>query len=622
VVSGKTKKAGGLWIRWVKVLFILCVALYAAGRKPLWDDYVYGGQRMCIDYLAEGTLYSGQPYCNQAPLVYYYGLAVKSVVGESLMDAGFVLTKLALLAAIYYMMYVIMRRLTDKNLFPTTLLFILIVYFEGAWNIEMLFSTAFFLIGFEIQHHRRFREHVTAAGFFYALAFYFKYSTVYPILLSLALQLHKGLKSGRVKAALETLKLASSIIVLALLFYTLHPSIHYYSMGGHLVDAPTSWHDALGYFLFSLNIHSLALLFLVGAYAYVLLKTKLNEQERLLLLYPIVCIPLVTLSMTRAWGFYHGPRYYALALYPLLIVSLNVLLEKKRSLFVVVFAVVFIYPGFDESGLVGLDRSTYYSREVDEFKQLVFSGLSALPAPEKGLLFESGRQDIDYIEEHGAMEFFARYGWSVGEGDNRFIYSGSAEFIGAEDTFWAPRLRRITNVSRDRHEAQEGLTPSEKEIEEHIIAGRYDVILYTAHSWVVVNRIISDMPNATLSGYCRLYIPDFTHWGTGRPYAVISYQNKSVCPLAAKDMAEHYYEIFDDICGVSQEAADIIWDVNRRNGIQLVRLCNSKAVYQRQDVFQPKPLDIILFLVVTSVVDGLCGWPLAGWLRKSMKGRI
>jgi len=611
------KKRGTVF--WLKLLALLGLAVYAVNRIPFWADPLYESWSICLDYLSEGTLYGGQPYCNQAPLIFYYGLLVRTVFGESLFKLVTSAVKLALFAVIFLLTDRLAKRVNAKSSFLTPFLFLLIFYPEGARKSEMLFSTAFFLAGFEFQHHRKRGHHLLAAGALYAISLLFKYSAIYPLALSLAIQVYMTSKSGLKRMAADAAKLTAPTAILAAAFYILHPLVYVYSVLGQVANAPISWLAAFRIVFLSLNVHSLVMVALTLVYLRMLLKAGLNLDGRLYLLYPMMCIPLIAISMTRAWNFYHGPMYYALQVYPLLIASTHVLLKRDKVLFVLFLSLVFIYPTFDEAGIVGTVRSGYFSREISEFSNEIMSGLSVLPPSRRGLLMESSADDIDYIKKHGANEFLSRYGWRVNGEDNRFIYSGGEEFVGAEDPYWARRLRELTNVSMGRHRMQNGLTPAEEEIRQDIIDGRYDVILYTAHSWIVMNRVTSETPNATLGRYCKLYVPDFTHWGTGRPYSEIIYANKSVCPTGARELAAHYYKIFDEVCLRSQKAAEIIIDVNLLNGFRLAKQCNSNAVFNRWDVLNPKPLDIILTALALLSADALNGKPILKRIKAKLK---
>jgi len=588
----------------LKILFILILGILVVNKHPIWTDVISGGWEVCIEYINEGSLYGGQPYCNQAPLIYYYGVAIKSIMGYRFLWLGFTLTKLFLLVIVFQLINKFTIHLGYGNSFINSVLFLYLIYPHAANKPEVLFSTVFFLLGFYVQYHKRFERWEFVSGILYAISLFFKYTAIYPIGLGLIIQFHRNFKNSISNAILEVIKIISPTIVLTIIFYILHPLFWVYSVIGQIAYPASTLIDALHIQFFSWNIRSITLDALVVTYAYLLYNTRFKENERLYILYPLVCIPLVSLSMTRAYNAFISPEYYALHTYPLLIVSTQVLLKRRPKFFVLIVGFVLLYPSFSGAGLLVMERDSYLSTEIKGLDELVMSGLRVLPPPHKSLLFESDREIIQYIEKNGPNSYFSRFGWKVFDGQNRYIYS-DAEFTGAEDPYWAPRLRKLTNITLNYSIAREELSKSEREVKEEIIGGKYDVIMYTAASWLATTHILSDIPHTELNKYCEMYVPDFKHQGYGRGYSTIIYTNKSVCAQAAREMAEYYMERFNEICNKSQRASRVVKDTVMKNGFLMNIGCNSNTEVKGEDILRPRLMDFIISALLLLLLNSL-----------------
>ncbi|MBU0762221.1 MAG: hypothetical protein KKD39_04295 [Candidatus Altiarchaeota archaeon] len=579
----------------LRIGFMIVLGLFLVFRYPLWEDHVAGGWDMCLTYLWEGTLFGGQPFCNQAPIIYYVGYVLNYLIGEYAF-AGMAFLKLAAFVLAFKYLAELTTSLGVKNHFLDLFLFILFLYPYGANKPEVLLSSVFFLKGFLTLYSSK--NPNPSAGVVFAISLFLKYTAAVPIIISGIYFLY--IKEADVKRKIfDAILLATPTGVLTLVFLILHPGFFTYGVLAQTAEPVMSSLGSIALIFLSFNVHTIALILMILALAYVYLIS--DEAEKPIILVPLLTIPFVVFSMSRAWGFYHPPRYYALQVYPLLIASVHIFHKRLPKFFTLFVAVVFIYPSINDSGFVGSLRTNYFYDEIRQFNNVVSSGLSALPNPKKGILFESSREEIEYIRENGVTEFFKPFGWDIPSGDDRFIYSGY-EFTGAEDPYWAKRLRDIENISYQPHSAFQNLSQNEVELKNEILSGKYDVMMYTAHSWIVLSRVFNDMAADEVSRFCAVFIPDFRQRGIGRSYSAVIYEaNQSFCQEQAKAVASHYTKAFDEICSKSHLAAETTKLVMMQNQYLLKKTCNSKSKVTDTQVYTPKILDVIL-LALTYVL--------------------
>ncbi len=566
----------------LKIFVVSLLAFYVFFDIPIYEDVIAGGWDVCLTYLGEGSLYGGQPFCNQAPLIYHVGFVSKMVFGVQNMWVGSTLLKAMLLISVFLMTHELSHR---KNLFLTSGLFFMVFYPMAVNKPEMLFSTAFFLAGFILQHRVGRSSH---AGVAYALAVFFKYTAILPIAISI---LYEN------KSPKDMAKMAVPSFALAILFYVLYPNYLIYSLWAHMLDPAMSYLDATVLFFTSTNVHFLALYGLIIVFGYLALLSDLKGLERLIFFIPLVCLPAVSFGLTRANGELQLPTYYALHSIPLLIAASHILLKRRRDMFILVVGLVLIYPSFLTSNPLVRARGDYLSQEMDEFDNLILSGLSVLEPPQNGLLLETSKEDIKFIDRYGINRFFEKYGWRVDSKDNTFIHSGS-DFQGAEDSFWAPRVRKMINITLNY--SRSGVELSEKSlgIKQNILDGKYDTIMVTAKSWTGVLGILDNISGEYLADICFIHVPDFTHKGKGKMYSVIFYDDKEKCKNTSVLMAKHYSSKFDSICSKSWKAAAMVKHVNEKNRVRINKECNSHKELSVMDPRNPQMIDVPIIAAI------------------------
>lgn len=555
--------------------FFALVLLSHLYLMPLWENHLGGGLDFCATYLTEGVLYGGQPYCNQAPLTYYLLLPIYLVFGSRLW-IGLLLVKVALLYLIYLKCLRYCSLAGSKSRLFDSFLFVLVVYPLSFNHFEMLFSTLFFLLGFETQFLGDRGGKPLVAGVFYSLSFFVKYSVAYAVAGVFLIRAYEIILSKKPSQIRDLILMGAPFMALACILYLMHPSFITYSILGQISDPPIMLFDAVELLFFSFNVHAVSLIIYISLSMYLLSQPKIAQAHKPFVIVPLISLPLIVISMSRAWAFYHPPLYYGIQVAPLLIAASYMFKRLDLNLWAAFVVVVLVYPGVYGSTLLAVERHEFFKGGLNDLTYLVGSGLGSLPQPKLGLLFESGRDDVGYIDSYGAKSFFQRYGWDVGDAGGRYIYSGD-EFVGAEDPYWAKKLRSLTNVTAPSHQAFETLSDKESEIAGELADGRYDVVLTTGMSWVVLQRIEKKLPNSTLSSYCGFMIPDFSQRGLGRSHMFILYANKSLCKPSIKAMADHYVSVFDEICSGSERAALVVKGVLERDGVILHKNCNSGA---------------------------------------------
>lgn len=578
-------------LRWV---FVFVLGVFLVWWFPFWVGGVAAGWEVCIGFLGEGVLYGGQAYCNQGFIIYAVGFVGSLLTGLEHLWVWMAAVKVALYVVLFVLLRRSMRELGLNRLWLMTMLFLLFVYPYGSGNPHDLLAATLFFTGFHIQFHNLFKGNRLYAGLFYALALYTKYTVLYPVALGFAAELY--MKRSELKEAVKGVAgLAAPTVFLAAAVTLMWPSYWTYTVLAQISNPPVSMVEAVQLAILNWNIHALALLAFVLTYAILLVRGTFTFNERMYLMYPMVCLPLVAASISRAWERTEFASYYGLPLYALVVVSLLLLREKKRLFFVAVAALL-LYPGFTGGGPTARVRGYLAGDEVGEVREMVSSGLTVLPPPEKGLLYETGVEEIRKIK---SAEYFRQWGWSV---PDYTLLSVGGTNLPPEDPYWGPRIRELIDVKYGLADVGAGLSPQQQRVKEDVIAGRYDVLMYTPRSWVTTSAILAELPEETLRQYCEVAVPDFSYLGDGRTHSIVIYANRSRCASVVEAMASHYGELLPELCEKSEEAAYVVRNIMARNKVYYRQECSSGAEVGRDDVYEPRLGDLGGFLALAAVL--------------------
>ena len=151
---------------------------------------------ICFDYIAQGTLYSGQPYCAQGPALLYSLYGVYRLFGEHLYLAMSFLGVFLNLWILFLMRLIIEKETQQKVFFSLLIVYTLVLYFPILSSLYgMLLSTFFFLLGVYVFLYLPFNQYISygLAGFFFFLALFSKFTVFIPLILFLVFVFGKPL---------------------------------------------------------------------------------------------------------------------------------------------------------------------------------------------------------------------------------------------------------------------------------------------------------------------------------------------------------------------------------------------------------------------------------------------
>ncbi len=550
-----------------------------------------GGWHLCIEFLSNGVLYENQIYCNQAPLIYYYGFLVNTIFGWELFDSIIHLTIIALWITLAITLKSILIIEDIWNEFIFFIIYILLIIPPSVNNPEVMFSTIFLIGGFYFLQYIKFEQNIMISAFLFALSIFFKYTAFIPFILIISTYIYSIRDKTSSKTIITRLGiLFLPLIILTVVFNSIHPKLLDYTFFSQIAYPEVGLLKAISLMFTTLNIHAIALTTLMIILALGLRFGYFKSKE----LFPIIsfAIIIIALSLTKSHGNFQSPSYYALSAYPFLIISLLILYKNDKRIFYTAFIICVLYPSIVSNSFTNI-RDSYMNKYDEDLQNLVSSGLSYIPNQKGKILIETGREQKNSIIESSPNTRIEQI---------EYIYPSNG-LIGPSDPFWGPRVKKILDNRLIITVDDIPLTTREKEIREKILNGGYSTIFYGPPRMTTIPRILRTIPRSVLNQFCEVRIPNYLYHGGGRFFSTMIFSNRSYCPIMSRQMTNHYLNNFDKICEMSQDASRIVWEVLRLNGFILQKKCGSGAKVTDIDMYKIQIIDIILVIICLIVVN-------------------
>ncbi len=569
---------------------------------------------MCLDYLEAGTLYGGQPYCAQTPIIYYLMFVLQRIFGDVFML--YIVWALIIFAHIvnYHILGKILKRLGIFHNSMFLVLYVFIVYRFLSF-ITSTIATTFLVAGFYLLYYGP-RKHVgVSTGILFTLAVFTKYTTVLPIVFSIVYYLIMNIFSftdkgrGRIKMAyafqkkpFTDLVIALSFIVITFIFFIwLYPNFILYTYQGHQGQLLLSLENGIKLLLVKRGLNTLSAVLILACILYSIGKGFFNKDT---LKYPFITLTIYFSSVMHImlYGVLRIGSHYMLPVYPFMVIAFMVLWKKSRRLFSLLFLVTLVFPSIYTpevygSPVVDLSRAEFI-RYGDKVKMDVGKGFSFIPPQDGHVLVELIKGERNIIEE---------YSIPVDPEKIDVIIEDSRGFPSFEDPAWAYTLRKMTNLSYPYSQAyEEPLTKDEKKIQEQLLSGKYSMIIIAPPAWASTSRIVYSSLEYTMANYCMVHIPDFFFFGSGREGSTFLFKDDQDCMKLLEDMNNYYNANFSKYCMYGERPVKVISEVFKMNQMELWGLKDCKnppAGYHPSDKDKVLLTDLLIIIVLYPLVS-------------------
>ncbi len=588
--SQKNKKE---WLKIILVLIILAVLLYKTEEYFGWIGY-RETWTICIDYMNEGTLWSGQPHCEGAilPFVVLWGLDM--LVGRELVQIAVIIFSTLISAMFFWVLWkVVQKEDLDNNPVWPLLLFGLLFYINTIITLESILNSFFFFIAYYILFYREESWKYYAVGFFLFLSMISKINVIIQIAFllwwyayekrvwyfenkKLKLSINKEVLIGYIKVFVP-------IIIGFIILNMLYDYFWIYSW--HVFTNQTialSIFQTLKEMILPAfdKIEPLYVIEMLG----IAFATYLWIKERktyALLAGP--CFFLAIFFIVRAFGITSalGVRYWSVMLPFAVLVLLKIkqtwTTKLLKPVMIGMLLVVVLYPGFytgpfqlkdDLSYLDSwniIDKSTSAWQEKDTFIKQIHYGYSIVPEQGGKILIE----DDPAVFKRSIVSFGANIPYDQ-------IDFLTKKYMESHPDVWGfPRYEELLGENLIYNPESTDLNEKEKEIVEKINAEYYSLIIYGPPEWAITQRLMSNLNNESLAGYCRVLVPNNV-WLTkdGWHFSYFIFKEQADCDEMLQKMYFYFDQQFMDICTKDKETANMIATVMLQNNLPWTKQCN------------------------------------------------
>lgn len=555
---------------------------------------------LCLDFLKQGKLYGGDPYCFQGPFIYVL-LFFFSLLLPSLSVGTTIFYFLSLLITSYLLIQIQKKETGKENM--------LFVYFialfllgRGFTDISTASATLFALLGFYLFYYTSLKWKYFIAGLFFSFALLSKQHNT-PLVIGPAILFYFGRKyflwkKEEKRTSMDIIPFLKSqkkniimlfapilfFFLLAIIFlnhfllynYIIHlynPVVQTYgSMIKELVTF-TYWYNGL-FLLLYLGIFISALRFVF------------YKKFDLFSFVACVSFPILVLLVGNKFSLYKliDQYRYIIPLAPFYVMNIFCFVEefkknynKKALCCVLGIIITFLFIFYMTiGGLTVFDILENHGindqKFLDRIKYDVERPLLYLPETEGKILVE-----YDYFHRYDLLFDETPYKY-VHEEDFQDYYKEREKSANDPDMAVAENFIKIgllDTLTSYFHNA----TINRAILLDDLLAGAYPTLLVGPY----VNDYAKFLKDADTSFYtCKISMPLIIEGNTERSsqFVLIYFKDKKTCSSFAKIMQEYYMAEFNTLCARGESYIKIISDSMEYNDVPLTQSCtNKKQLY-------------------------------------------
>lgn len=162
----------------IGIFFLIVSYMVGNGTNEPYQKRHY----VCFKFISEGTLYGGQPYCADGPVIFYLGYPFYIWGGEEFLQIAFFILRIMINTHIVFLLYSILRKEVKTD--PLKTIIVLLFFYVG-WIYfiidnapETLLATYFLLCGVYLLFYSTYHFRNGIAQILFMLAFFSKITSL------------------------------------------------------------------------------------------------------------------------------------------------------------------------------------------------------------------------------------------------------------------------------------------------------------------------------------------------------------------------------------------------------------------------------------------------------------
>jgi len=532
-----------------EVFILLALSLYFIVSGLPGSINVGGGWWNCLDYLEDGVLYGGQPYCAQAPLIYIIGYFYRIFVNNASMLYFFWFITLYST----FMTFLVFRRILIRenvyDFFSYSLVFILFVL-RFIDKTEVCLSVMFFFIGVYLLIYCR---RGFLAGLLFSLSIFMKYISLYPVLIMLVFYVYRYREFKTVLSSIFVICL--SFILLLFIF----PNFFVYSFLALKDHIRFGLFEGLALLFRDKYVYDFVFVLFLFLSAFFVKKVWFNKSNSIFL-FGASTLLFHSVLFIRSKGVSWIGSSYNLPGFIFLIGFLMVVRRNSVKLFVLLSFLLLVFPSIffiDDSPVLRLSRFDYYSYK-EKSELLVSSPMNMLSRVDGPVLFE-----VPLASSKPVFE-------SLGGSD--VLFFGMPGLSVPEDGEFGVRIRERVASEYPAFNSLP-LTKLELFTQNRLLDGYYSLVVVSPESQSQLGRIINPVLSEVNSKFCVVSVPSFVYQGFGRDRFEVLFLDYELCESFLLGMVLVYDDVFKELCLFNPVAARVVSSVLLDVGVVVGDVC-------------------------------------------------
>ena len=524
----------------------------------------------CIEHFGEGSIYGGQPECEQPPAVFGLGY-IFSKFGYDMVETLSILTFFLANIATLYLILVLVDAKDKKTPVIMSLAYVLSVLPMNLFCLATSISSVFALIALYILSKNDGDKGILLSSLFFVAALYFK-ATVTSLIAAVAAaffirEFIKGQNKFQ-KEIKPTVKKAilflTPIFISVILAYMIYPNIIPYVMTAHTVVSKVGFLEGVFMMLKSNPLNDPGMLLFYVIIVSTILYWKKTKDVFAWIFMIAYTASFITKFAAHAYVHNLFSSYYLVhsQLILFIIAGRHLKSTKFKGEFTIFAVSLLFFTGFLGEFSVdgGLSFAGYTSTYTDEYQKQqrgydetayeikrlenIFNGFFKLiPATEGPVLVNwevndllsniSSNIDPKQLENRNHPEQEYRiYSTDHGAGLVRLNFS-SAQYYETEDY--------------------------DIELANEIEDDRFNMIIIGPESWTAdISYALRNCSNETLAKFCIVRLPTFDHIKNGRFMSTVMLKDRNACKKLFLDAINYSKNIFPKVCETDEWSANVI----------------------------------------------------------------
>jgi hypothetical protein len=576
------------------IIFPVVLAWLLVNSMPSNFDIGGGGWWICLEYVGEGTLYGGQPYCAQGPVIYYLGYFIGSLTGTLYSEGPLMILSMASAIMGYLVLRAILIKQGLYNPWVYAIAYVLAVFRLSAHTTSMV-AMMFFLIGYYQTTKPRNSRSALLAGAAFTLGIFTKYTALLPTIIVVAysyiirdaLVFSRGkIKFNPAAVSLRWPALIGGTAVLAFIGFSMaYPNFIEYTIGAQRDLLKKTVFEGIVDLILQADrrtISAAAMLSLSG------IAIHRGYFSRETLVYPLALTTFIAygimFSLTDFMGGANVGSPYLLPAYPMLVGTLMAVYRRNTALFCAITLIVLVYPSIFANPLVDPFGLKFLEDREAAINRIQY-GMHYLPKDPSSILVE-GPGGYD-------EEFISKYDLSIRPERMELINSDNVR-ASYTDPVWTPKLKERVGVDYEG-EAIVGDTIKEDVMEE-ILSGGYDIIITGPPAWAITGEALRGVEEYVKRNYCGVYLPNFQYMGEGLSHSAVYMRDFEGCLRMREQVRRYYTENFMEFCDMGGDVANIVRVSQRFNRYEIPLNCDNtqRFVYGKEMQYRIRAYDIPL----------------------------